>query len=367
MTDRGRLERSAAAFGVHQVQCAARIEGELRCVRIAGCHCRRLGRTEAPATIARKRDPDVGCGVVARRPRQHHRMIGSDREGRRARGRSGRIARHQQGLGEVATTVAGAGDPESAVVLGPGGEHLPTRCGCDVEAAVVPRVAVDATLAVTCPRPRQVHWRSEGTAAVTGDGKQDLAAVRPPGEDDLLPEHMKAAGIIRCPRKPRQPGEGLGLPRDVHWSGQQRVSVGGVALQQHGLPTLVDPSYRELASRAPRDGGIVHEVVARLVLLPHAAFAGAAHDLQRGLPADLPGPAGARAEQQRSHQWRPRKPACAGLRRVRQLIGRQIDIHLTTRGRKARMSAILLARPPGTTAPGRQPFRPGIAWHATSA
>ena len=56
----------------------------------------------------------------------------------------------------------------------------------------MPRVAVEATLAVTCPRPRQVHWWSEGTAAVTGDGKQDLAAVRPPGEDDLLPKHMKA-------------------------------------------------------------------------------------------------------------------------------------------------------------------------------
>ena len=38
---------------------------------------------------------------------------------------------------EVATAVAGAGDPEPAVVLGPGGEHLPTRCGCDVEAAVI--------------------------------------------------------------------------------------------------------------------------------------------------------------------------------------------------------------------------------------
>lgn len=207
-------------------------------------------------------------------------MIGSKRKGHCARWRSGRIARHQRALAERTAAVAGAGDPESTVVLSPGSENPATRCGCDVEAALVPCVAVEATLAVTCPRPRRVHRRTEGAAAVTGDGKHDLAAVRPPGEDDLVPKHMKTAGIIRCPRKP---------------------------LQQHGLAPLVDRSCRELASRALRDGGVVDEVVARLVLLPHAALVDAAHDLPRGLPTDLRSPAGARAEQQRRHPWRPLK------------------------------------------------------------
>ena len=159
-------------------------------------------------------------------------------------------------------------------------------------------VAVDAPLAVTFPRPGQIHRLGEGTAAIVRDGEQDLAAVRAAGKDDLLPEHMKAVGIVRCPGQPRQPREGLRLARHVDRGGQQRFSVGRIALQQHGLAPLVDPRHRELPSRAPRHGRIVDEVVARLVLLPRAAFAGAACDLQRGLPADLRGPAGGSAQQQ---------------------------------------------------------------------
>ena len=120
MTDRGRLERSAAAFGVHQVQCAARIEGELRCVRIArlslppawahrsSCHHRskarprcRLRRRRPSSTPApphdrlRPRGPARARAERADRPPpagawrscDHRRRSGRSRVGRRTRSR----------------------------------------------------------------------------------------------------------------------------------------------------------------------------------------------------------------------------------------------------------------------------------------
>lgn len=333
VNDGGGVERAAAALAVHEVQHAARVERELGRVRIAGRGGHAVRRAEAGAAVARQRDVDVARRVVAGGPGQGHRALAPERQGRRACGRGRRLARHAQRPGEAAPAVGGARDPQAPVVLGPGGKHAAAGRGGDVEASVVPDVAVDAALAVAFARARQVQRRGEGAAAVVRRGEEDLAPVRAAGEDDLLPERVEALAIVGRPGQARQPREAGRVARHVH-RGAQRLARGRMALQQHGLAALVDPGHGQLAARAPRRGGIVHEVVARFVLLPWAAIAGAARNVHRRLPAQLGGAGGGGQQQQQpGGRLRASAPSRAAKGMGARIVGHCAGVHAVATGR----------------------------------
>jgi hypothetical protein len=72
----------------------------------------------------------------------------------------------------------------------------------EVEAPVVPALRGQAPLAVAGDRARQVDRHLEAPAAVGRAREEDLAAVGPAGEDDLLPEDIDAVRVSLEDRHP---------------------------------------------------------------------------------------------------------------------------------------------------------------------
>ncbi len=260
------------------------VHGDLRRVGVPAALEDDPRLAEGSAAILRLRDADVGGWVFADGPGEIDDLRGADGEGGTPCGLRAAPG-HPQRIGEARAAVGRAAEPQGTLVLGPGGIQVGLGADGEVQATIVPEAPGETPLAGAGRRVREIHRLAEAPAAVGRAREEDLAAVRAPGEHDLLPQHVHPARAAGAERNPRKPREGAWAPGDVHGFLEPRLPIGSVGLEEDVLPRLIGPGDASDGLAIDRHGGGVHVAKVRLVHAPGPLVRLAGGDLDDPRPA----------------------------------------------------------------------------------